>query len=244
MYTFELLLTQEHTTAEDWQRFINVLSTRVKGFRPFTLDIAFDGSVVRYFVQSKKDLSHISNGLDGFLLIPVNEQDVKLTRPPHATTSAWLIRVPKFGNILDVREKYLVKKGYNLTFARFSIQRVFGFLSWRRSMFFEVNGTFKRSTNQVFATPTQILDIDFFSNSSYVKKRVSSYLDIEKTSSFFNTRRDNAILKIDTFPYTTRESYLHLADYEFDKHSFIVGSSGSGSLASFNFSSTASRRPI
>jgi hypothetical protein len=228
VYTYELLLTNEHTTREDWFRFINVVSRRVKGFRPLTLDVCFDGTVVRYFVHSRKDLSHISNGLEGFLPMPIDPEDLPKASPPTSQGAALFIYPPKFGNILDLREKYLVKKGFNLLYARFAIQRFGGFLTWRRAYFFESNGLIKRSTSQSFSLQPGLLDIDFFSVSSYVKKRVSNYLDIEKTSSFFNSRSENALLKIDTFPYTVQDRYMHLSDFEFDKHSFIVGSSGSG----------------
>ncbi len=228
MYIYELLLTQDHTTEQDWQRFINVVSNRVKGFRPVTIDVVFDGAIVRYFARSKKDLSNISNGLEGFLLIPVPKEDLPKTNPPANAGQAFFIKIPKFGTLLDLREKYLVKKSYELNFARFDVQRFFGLLAWRRTFYFNIGGLHKRSIKQAFNLVPKLLDIDFFSNSSYVKKRVSNYLDIEKTASIFNTRSENALLKVDTFPFTTRDHYLHLTDFEFDKHSFIVGSSGSG----------------
>ncbi|HEV7454057.1 MAG TPA: DUF87 domain-containing protein [Candidatus Saccharimonadales bacterium] len=40
--------------------------------------------------------------------------------------------------------------------------------------------------------------------------------------------RAGALFSVDTFPYFARQYYLTLASYEFDKHSFIIGSSGSG----------------
>jgi len=38
----------------------------------------------------------------------------------------------------------------------------------------------------------------------------------------------NAIFEVDTFPYLPKDYYLPLTSYDFDKHSFIIGASGSG----------------
>lgn len=45
---------------------------------------------------------------------------------------------------------------------------------------------------------------------------------------FFNNDANNAILKVDTFPYLAGDYYLSQSNYDFDKHSIIIGSSGTG----------------
>jgi len=38
----------------------------------------------------------------------------------------------------------------------------------------------------------------------------------------------DALFEVDSFPYFTHNRYLNLTSYDFDKHSFIIGASGSG----------------
>jgi len=62
----------------------------------------------------------------------------------------------------------------------------------------------------------------------YLYKSVSKYLDIGKNLSIFSSDLLNSLLKIDTFPYLQGDFYLKQNAYQFDKHSIIIGSSGSG----------------
>ena len=228
VFTQEILLTNEHTSEQDWQRFFNVIGTRAKGLKPIELEIIFDGSIVRFFSISKKDLTHISNGLDGFLFQSLNSDDMEMLKTALAVRKRIFVRIPKFGTIFDLKEKYLVKKGIDLKVASFKIRRIFTKLFWKREFIFDVHGIKKTSKKLSNVLVPKILDIDFYTNSSYIKRRISNYLDIEKTAPFLNTRNENPLLSVNMFPYSTREHFLNLTDYEFDKHSFIVGASGSG----------------
>jgi hypothetical protein len=228
VFTQEILLTNEHTTEQDWLRFFNIISTRAKGLRPVELKIVFDGSIVRFFSISKKDLTHISNGLDGFLFQSINNEDKEMLIKVLNAKQRIYVRIPKFGTIFDLKEKYLVKKGIDLKVANFKARRFFGKVLWKREFIFDVHGVSKISKKMTAPLVTKILDLDFYSNSSYIKKRISNYLDIEKTAPFLNTRNQDPLLSINMFPYSTREHFLNLTDYEFDKHSVILGASGSG----------------
>ena len=228
MFTQELLLTNEHTTEQDWLRFFNVISTRAKGLKPVELYVVFEGNIVKFFSVSKKDLTHISNGIEGFLFQSIKDEDKDLLSNLLDVNKRIFTRIPKLGTLFDLKEKYLVKEGINLKVGCFKARRVLGKLYWKREFIFDAYGVDKKSKKLTCPLIAKILDLDFFSNSSYIKKRVDNYLDIEKTASFLNTRNEDPLFSVDMFPYSTREHFLNLTDFEFDKHSFIVGSSGSG----------------
>ena len=81
----------------------------------------------------------------------------------------------------------------------------------------------------LFSIPQQLLSIDFSKyNRFFYKKEATKFLDIQKTLHLFKNQKDNALLKVNTFPYLTEDYYLHLNEYDFDKHSMIIGSSGTG----------------
>ena len=104
MHRFELLLSNDSTTAEDWRRFVLTIGDHVKGLRPLSLIIHFDAGVVRYFVRSKHDLSPLSEGLEGFLLRPVAAADEQMSHAPSHTKKARFLKIPTGGNLLDLKE--------------------------------------------------------------------------------------------------------------------------------------------
>ena len=81
MYTYELLLAQEYTSAEDWQRFFNVISTRVKGFSPVTLESIFSTfpNSQQYFGQVETGLQQaiLSNAIN-YYVFKVSEEDARV----------------------------------------------------------------------------------------------------------------------------------------------------------------------
>ena len=43
-----------------------------------------------------------------------------------------------------------------------------------------------------------------------------------------NSDKEKALLKANVFPYLQEELYLKHTDYEFSKHSVVIGASGTG----------------
>lgn len=77
-------------------------------------------------------------------------------------------------------------------------------------------------------TPANLLSINFDQNKSLSFKKIPKYLKLDKLFDSINQKEENALLKVDTFPYAENDFYLHLSDYDFAKHSLILGSSGAG----------------
>ena len=80
----------------------------------------------------------------------------------------------------------------------------------------------------IYAIPTSILSIDFEGNKRYFYKSSPKYLEINKILHLLNTDSNNALLSVDTFPYLQGNFYLNQNNFSFDKHTVIMGSSGSG----------------
>ena len=70
--------------------------------------------------------------------------------------------------------------------------------------------------------------MNFVENSRYLHKEFPKYINIEKALPVLSPTQSNALFAVNTFPYFAEDYYLNLQDYEFDKHSFIIGASGSG----------------
>lgn len=73
------------------------------------------------------------------------------------------------------------------------------------------------------------MSIDFSTHTRFLyRKDVKKYLNIEKSLNLFESDNKNGILKIEAFPYFQDDYFLNLNNYDFDKHSLIIGGSGTG----------------
>lgn len=227
-YTFEVYCLSDTLEAKHWQSLYKALMTHLGLLGgKFTVTFSCQDNVVRFFVSSKKDIGSLSNSIDGFLLRPCATADA--TTPAGARTEHF-VNFVNGGNLLDLKERYQIKKDKNLTFASFSVRSLtYENALVTSSLFFELPGKQWSKTSKVMTSfPAQLLAIDFGANTHYLKKAMPKYLNIEKSIRMLNGENVNALLEVDTFPYFNKPYYLNLTSYEFDKHSFIVGASGSG----------------
>ncbi len=228
MHTVEVLLTKEAYTAEDWRKAALVLAGHAKGFRSYSLCVYFQENIVRLFVQSKKDLSVLSNGLDGISFRPASEDVIANLTLPSGAAKLGFLKIPTGGNVLDLRERYKVQEGKTLQLLRLDVQRFGKKLTSKMSVVMAVGDAKYCSVRQLALFPAHLLAIDFTTNTNYIRATVPIYVSLEKNLHIMQTENLSALFRIDAFPYASHDYYMHLTSYEFDKHSFIIGSSGSG----------------
>jgi hypothetical protein len=228
MHTIEALLTKEAYSAEDWRAIAGILAGHAKGFNSFSVCVLFQENLVRLFVSSKKDLSVLSNGLDGISFRPVDEETTKKLHLPQGAHKIGFLKIPNGGNILDLRERYKVQEGKDLELFRLDVQRFGKRLTSRMSVLMRVGGASYCAIRQLALFPAHLLAIDFSVNTNYIRATVPVYVSLEKNLHIMQSENLDALFRIDAFPYASHDYFLHLASYEFDKHSFIIGSSGSG----------------
>ncbi|MDQ5972200.1 MAG: hypothetical protein QG553_359 [Patescibacteria group bacterium] len=224
---FELYILTDHLQAEQWTKLYKALTSYLGVLGKFEIVFTCTDNMVRFFVVCDKDLSSVSNNLDGILLRPVSKDEFKL---PTAANKERLVQFVTGGNILDLKEKYAVKKAKNLEYAVFKIRSINVEKAIVRSnMYFKnAGGTWSKSSRSTSFLPVKLLDINFEQNARYLKRSTPKYLNIEKSLHMLLSDNVNAVFEVDTFPYFSHNYYLNLSNYEFDKHSFIIGASGSG----------------
>ena len=227
MHIFEVYLLGDTVSADQWNRLYQALAQYGGKLGKFTLTIKCTDNVIRFFIASKKDLSSLSNNLEGIILRPVDASEYEL---PVATNKERFVQFVSGGNILDLREKYAVKNGKHLQYAVLNIRAVNSQKAVvRLGLYFENSAKqWSKASKLLTFFPKNMLAIDFGSNARYLRKTVPKYLDIEKSLHLLVTDNVDALLEVDTFPYFSHNYYLNLTAYDFDKHSFIIGASGSG----------------
>jgi len=222
-YHFELYLQQDDMPATVWTTFYQAVRQHLGLLGWFELTFRCTDNVLRLFVSCSRDISSLSNDITGVVFKPV---DVAELQTPRATHHQSFVQLPPGANLLSLREKHAIKHGKSLDYA---VLRVRNFAPLRLSLFFRSGGDrWSVATKHFTAFPAHLLAMNFASNTHYLKKAVPSYVDIEKSLGMLTKQSEDALFAVDTFPYFTRPHYLDLLGYEFDKHSFIIGSSGSG----------------
>ena len=225
-YHFELYITTETLTQPMWLRLYNAVREYGGMLGRFELVFRCSGNTVRLFILSDKDLSALSNNIDGFLIRRVSAGEAEL---PHATGKLRFVQLAPGGNLLDIKEKYAVSKGLDLEYMTLQVRGVGSQSFGQMSLYFKhTGGHYSRADKMLTTFPANLLAINFEGNARYLKKTVPLYLDIEKSLHLLSTESTNALFRVETFPYFSQDAYLNLGSYEFDKHSFIIGASGSG----------------
>lgn len=220
----EVYLTKANVTKESWSRFIQTISKYNGYFRPWHLLIKCDQSIIHYFIETNHVLPTTINHLEDFVFQKMDGDSLKILNPK----KSFPILHYETENFIDIYGYYESKKGQDLVFADLSI---FPFTKERfishTKLYFEKNNQLIRK-KYVGNMPQTFITIDFDTNKRFFYKKVPKYLKIEKQLSLLKKDSLQSILKIETFPYLQGDYYLNQGSYEFDKHSLILGSSGSG----------------
>jgi len=228
-YNFEFFLLKDEFSKDDWQRLYNVFSQYVGVLKVFTVTVRIQDNTVRYFVSSDRDLGALSNNVDVGVLRPV-KKEVVLSAVASGAVKERLVVMKAGGNILDLKEKYKVKKAKDLQAMVIKCRRINFEKSIAHSYIYFQDSVKQWSVSHKISTifPAHLLAIDFVKNTRYLRKKIGKYLDIQKSMHIMKSDKLGALFEVDTFPYVPHNYFLDLAAYDFDKHSFIIGASGSG----------------
>lgn len=225
-YFFEIYLRTNKTSAEDWQKLYSVLTQHLGGLQKIRFYILIQDNVVRYYVTSASDLGILSNNIEIGVLRPIQPHELNI---PKASSKERFVQFVTGGNILDVSEKLGVKRGKKLRLLEVEVKKVSSKAICSLNLYFESpNGVISKNKKISSTFPSHLFAADFDENARYVKRSMTNYLSIEKTSHLLEPSNVNALFSVNTFPYFSQDYYLPLHSYEFDKHSFIIGASGSG----------------
>lgn len=226
MYVAEILPTKETYSNEDWQRLVLALAKHIGGIQPMTVCVTFFENQVKFYIESKKDISNLTGSLDGFMLLPA-EPGETLQIPPGAKKKGFL-KIPAGGNVLDLKDRYHLKDGKQLTLIRIKVRKV-GY-QFPCTLYAVMGIGQESSVNKQHLTlfPGHLLALNIAESQNYIFASMPSYISLEKTLHLLQTSNNNAVFSVPGFPYATKDYYLPLSAYQFDKHSLIVGASGSG----------------
>jgi hypothetical protein len=212
---------------EHWTKLYRALFSYLGMFGKFEIVFKCTDNVVHFFISSDKDLSTLSNSIEGIVLYSVDPSELNV---PRTSSKERFVQFITGGNILDLKEKISIKRAKDLQYAKFKVITINTDSTITRSSYFFKNtgGKWSKLKRIAFFFPVKLLSVDFMGNVRYLKKTAEKYLDIEKSLKILSPKKVNDLFTVSTFPYFSKKYYLNITNYDFDKHSFIIGASGSG----------------
>ena len=227
-YWYEAYLQKSTMDGPIWDKSLLGITDHLGVLQKLQIVMTIDNNMVRYFFGANKDLTELSNVLEHLSLRPIDPRSIDLPTP---TGREWLVNFVADGNLIDLRERTSVNRHRLLVAAVMSLRRVSlgAKVSCSIDLLFRgADGTVTSSSKRIFMLPGRLLAVNFRENEKYGYQKFSRHLDIKKALHILKSDPTNALLEVETYPYLPQNAYLDIASYDFDRHSFIVGASGSG----------------
>ena len=223
---FEIYLTMPNIESKEWLNLIYKVSKINGMFKTWKLWIHIENNYIRYFIETKRMLPPILGELGGFLL---KKSDEKLKEK--AKLDVPFIITKKYKTVLDVYDKNETRrmqkiKNVKITFLPYKYNN---YISSTWLYLKNEEGQMKK--RKAFGNDEihKFVAVDFETHVRFFyKKDESKYLDIKKVMNVLSSDEENAILRADAFPYVQDDLYLNYRNYDFAKHSIVIGASGTG----------------
>lgn len=226
-YWFEAYLQKSTLDGEAWNLTLNSILHDIGTLRTLKVIYHIDGNVVHYYFGANKDLTGLSNNLEKISLRKVNPQSINLPTP---TQNEWLVQFVTGGNLLDLRERTGVNRGKTLEAAVLTLRQIAPQSVYCTAdiVFAKADGSYSATRKRLFTMPGNLIAVNFRENEKYTYKKFSKHLDIQKSLHILKSDPIDALMEVETYPYMPQNAFLNLNSYDFDKHSLIIGASGSG----------------
>lgn len=220
--TSEIYLTKNYVLKKEWEDLISVISNYNGLLKNWKIIIENNSNQLRYFIKSDCSLPATINGLNAFLMknIENNKLYYSYLSLPFFTNTE--------NNIIDIINYLEIKNKGTLNFIEITFKKLSkNNIKKKIVIYLTKNGNTKKY-RLLLSNPTNILSVDFDNNKRYFFKSAPKYLDINKILHLLSTDINSSIFKIDTFPYLQGDFYLNQNNFSFDKHSVVLGASGTG----------------
>lgn len=221
-YSYRVYIQGDKLSFTQWSKFFQTISDYGKNF---ILEIRIGENEIDFYLLHRKNLSQLSSKIYPFLLKPENIGfDTEKNNPGNF---GFINKIPK-KNVLELKEDEEVKKGKVLKKIVWRFNSLFKINFYKIDFYFEKKGRIFVVTKIYLKKPYYLLEIDFSELIKYKKKSFPLYLKIENVSELFTQDRPEGFVEIIGFPYIINPRYFSINNFEFNKHSLIVGQTGVG----------------
>lgn len=223
---FEIYLTSEFVKSEEWLKLILKISKINGKLGYWNLWVHIENNYIRYFVEIKRMLPPILGELGDFL---IKKTDMILRE--NAQIGMPYILTDNYKTLLDIYDKFDTRKSQKVRNVKitFFTYKYDNYLSTTHLYLKNEDG--KIIKRKVFWNSAiyKFISVDFSTHIRFFyQKDKAKYLDTKKVINILSSDKQNAILKANVFPYLQEELYLSYKNYDFAKHSIVIGASGTG----------------
>lgn len=218
----EIYLTSKSVSKESWHALFLELTDYLGSFSSFQIFVVCKLNKVHYYIRTEEVIPTVLGEISDFMF---RESDINWS-------FAYEKGLPYMNHlsdtIIDIFDRESLKKNRKVSILELDFRFITGEkLLSKGYLYIKESGVIIR--RKLFKTfPEILLSVDFTKNKKYVCQGQPKYLDFQKTLSLFQSESLQALLSVPMFPYFSKDYYLNLSSYSFDRHSFIVGASGSG----------------
>lgn len=220
MVVQSIYLNKDNVSKESWQELIDYLCKYNGYFNKIKIVIEISNNKIKYYLVTKYKVPPTIKSLEDFL-IKEDAINIEINYLKHKPI---ILDVDK--NAVELSDISRLKHDRELKYIIINIIPFFNKRLFKTYLFFK-NGNSYIRRRFLIARPTYILSIDFSNNKRFSYEKKNKYLNLEKALPIL-TNDNTGIFSIDAFPYLNNNLFLDYKDYDFFKHSLIVGSSGSG----------------
>ncbi len=225
-YISEIFFTTDNADENEWYKLILEISKLNGLFRSWKIYIKIERNIIKYYIVTRKKIPTILNCSGNFLIKTIDEFEKIKTN-----INFLYVVTNKEKNIIDIYDKNESKHNRILRQVEIKITpfEKDNYLSHAKIYFENKNGNMSKSW-ALFFIPNIGISIDFTKHTRFLyRKEGIRYLKLDKSMDLFSKKEGKEnLLEINTFPYSEEKYYLNIANYDFEKHSLIVGASGTG----------------
>lgn len=209
---YEFLWSDKYIDQDQWLKIINSIADYIGSYRRFNIIVQIENNTISYFLKTK-----IKMPIKIKEELPFQLKEITINFNYHI--SFWPYFSAFSNNILNIYTKSNCSLKY----------LVIDFIKINNHLLYKITGNFNDKFKRFYFRSFQnLISINFSNFSSFFYKKVPTYLNMNKTLHLLSSSKTNSILKINTYPYFNGDYFLNQNNYDFNKHSLILGSSGSG----------------
>lgn len=223
---FEIFLTSPFIKSKEWLNLIFKVS-RINGiFKSWNLWIYIENNYIRYFIETKRMFPSIIGELGDFLL---KKSDIELKEKSKIGVPYLLTKNHK--TLLDIYDRNEARKARKLKKIKITIYPYQYDNYFAKTFFYFKSSDGKMIKKKVLGNDEvyKFISVDFDTHIRFFyQKNEAKYLDTKKVLNVLSSDKQNAILNANVFPYLQEDLYLNYTNYDFSKHSIVIGASGTG----------------
>ena len=225
---FEIYIQEEKITKEQWYKFIYKIYKNLGQIGDFTLEVLIDQTQISYYIKCDKDLTVLGSEIFPFILKP---EQIFPDKPMSAHHKwMWALKFEANDTILSLREREVFKKSLELYRVSFHFKKSLMIYTCPTRFYFE-NGEGEVCSKKKGYTnlkASKLLEVDFLKSTNYKKKNIPLYLKLQKNTHLFSDKKEEGFMEVLGFPYFSKPKYYSIKAFEANKHSLIVGQTGTG----------------